>query len=74
MTRRNDQAQKFRDYITIPTLEIYVIGESDSALPTVFRRAGAEFRREVISGTDAVLELSEVGVSIPLTEDYQDVV
>ncbi len=73
-TRRNDQAQKFRDYITIPTLQTYVMAESDSAMLTLFRREGAEFRREVISGIGAVLELPEVGVGIPLAELYRDVV
>ncbi len=73
-TRRNDQAQKFRDYITIPTLQTYVMAESDSALLTVFRREGSEFRREVIAGLDATLDLPEVGVSIPLAELYRDVV
>ena len=73
-TRRNDQAQKFRDYITIPTLQTYVMAESDSALLTVFRREEAGFRREVIAGSDTVLDLPEVGVTIPLAELYRDVV
>lgn len=72
-TRRTDEAQKFRDYITIPTLGTYILAETDSPLLTLHRRDGAGFRREIISGLDAVLELPEAGVSMPLAELYRDV-
>ena len=72
-TRRTDEVQKFRDYITIPTLGTYILAETDSPLLTLYRRDGAGFRREIVSGSDAVLELPEAGVSIPLAELYRDV-
>jgi Uma2 family endonuclease len=72
-TRRTDEVQKFRDYITIPTLGTYILAETDTPLLTLHRRVGADFRREILSGPEAVLELPEAGVSIPLAELYRDV-
>lgn len=60
-TRRIDEAQKFRDYITIPSLQTYILAETDGAFLTVHRREGDGFRMEIIQGTDAVL--ISVGVS-----------
>lgn len=72
-TRRTDEVQKFRDYITIPTLQTYILAETDGALLTVYRRDGDHFRMERIRDPDAVLELPEAGVSIALAELYRDV-
>jgi len=72
-TRRNDEVQKFRDYLTIPTLETYILAETDSPFLTLHRRDGTGFRREVLSGPDAILGLPEAGIAIPLAELYQDV-
>lgn len=72
-TRRIDEAQKLRDYITIPTLQTYILAETDKHFLTLHRRNGADFRRKIISGPDAVLELPEVGISLPLAELYRDV-
>jgi Uma2 family endonuclease len=72
-TRRIDEVQKFRDYITIPTLDTYILAESDSPLLTLYRRDCAGFRREIVSGLDAILDLPEAGVTFPLAELYRDV-
>ena len=72
-TRRNDEVQKFRDYLTIPTLGTYILAETESPFLTLHRRDGTGFRRETLSGPDAILELPEVGISMPLAELYQDV-
>jgi Uma2 family endonuclease len=72
-TRRNDEVQKFRDYLTIPSLETYILAETDSPFLTLHRREGAGFHRETLSGPDAILDLPEVGISISLAELYQDV-
>ena len=72
-TRRIDEVQKLRDYITIPTLHTYILAEPDAPFLTLHRRDGADFRREIRSGIDAILELPEVGITIPLAELYFDV-
>ncbi len=72
-TRRNDEVQKLRDYLTIPTLGTYVLAETESPFLTLHRRDSAGFRRETLSGPDAILDLPEAGISISLSELYRDV-
>jgi Uma2 family endonuclease len=72
-TRRIDEVQKLRDYITIPTLGTYILAETESPYLTLHRRDGAGFRRETLSGPDAILDLPEAGISISLAELYRDV-
>ena len=72
-TRRIDEVQKFRDYLTIPTLGTYILAETESPFLTLHRRDGAGFRRETLSGPDAILDLPEAGITIPLAELYRDV-
>ncbi len=61
------------DYITIQPLQTYILAETDRLFLTLHRRDGADFRREILSGADAVLELPEVGIAISLAELYRDV-
>jgi Uma2 family endonuclease len=72
-TRRIDETQKLRDYLTIPTLQTYLLAETDSPTLTLYRRVGDSFERTLLSGLEATLDLPEVDLSIPLAELYQDV-
>ena len=72
-TRRIDEAQKFRDYLTLPSLQTYILAETQSPALTLYRREGDSFKRHVISGLDSALDLPEVELSMPLTDLYQDV-
>jgi Uma2 family endonuclease len=72
-TRRNDEVQKFRDYLTIPTLHTYILAETETPFLTLHRRDGAGFRWETLSGPNALLDLPEACISIPLAELYRDV-
>lgn len=72
-TRRNDEVQKFRDYLTIPSLQVYILAEADFAKLTIYRRQGEVFQREDLVGIEAVLDLPETGIAIPMAELYRDV-
>ncbi|MFT6179810.1 MAG: Uma2 family endonuclease [Akkermansiaceae bacterium] len=72
-TRRIDETQKHRDYLTLPSLQTYILAETDSPALTLYRRDGASFKREIISGLDATLTLPEVELSIPLRDLFEDV-
>lgn len=72
-TRRNDEVQKFRDYVTIPSLKVYLLAECDRPAVTVYRRNGTTFKRETLVGTEAVLELPEAGIALSLADLYRDV-
>ncbi len=69
-----DRVEKWRVYRTIPTLQHYVLVERDKAVIEVFDRAGEVwFTERMIEGLDGVLDLSAIGVAIPLAEIYRDV-
>jgi Uma2 family endonuclease len=72
-TRRIDEVQKLRDYLTIPSLETYILAETDSPFLTLHRKDGTGFRRETLSGLGSTLDLPGVGISISLAELYRDV-
>lgn len=72
-TRRTEEVEKFRDYTTIPTLEAYILAETDKPVLTLHRRDGTGFRREIFSGLEVVLDLPAAGITIPLAELYRDV-
>ena len=72
-TRRIDEVQKLRDYLTIPTLQTYILAEPDTPFITLHRRDGTDFRQEPLSGPDAVLELPQAGLTMALADLYGDV-
>jgi Uma2 family endonuclease len=72
-TRRNDEVQKLRDYLTIPTLQTYILAETDAPFLTIYRRNGSAFTRENLSGHDASLHLPDVGITLSLAELYEGV-
>lgn len=69
-TRRIDEGEKKDAYLTIPSLNVYVLIEQETPAAMVWRRAGAGFVREVYTGLDAVVPLPEVGIDLPLSEVY----
>ena len=54
-------------------LQTYILAEPDTPFLALHRRDGADFRRETLSGRDAVLDLPEAGIAIQLAELYRDV-
>jgi hypothetical protein len=54
-------------------LGTYILAETDSPLLTLHRRDSTGFRRETLSGPDAILDLPEAGISILLAELYRNV-
>ncbi|TWT97908.1 hypothetical protein Pla108_20620 [Botrimarina colliarenosi] len=77
-TRRLDELEKRDGYLTIPSLQAYLLVEPDAAKITVYRRRteglGVEaFDAELYTGLDAVVPLSEIEVELPLAEVYERV-
>lgn len=73
-TRRIDEQEKFEAYLTIATLQAYVLLEQDRAEATVWRRAEQGFIQEIAQGLEAVIALDEIGIRLPLAEVYEAVV
>jgi Uma2 family endonuclease len=72
-TRRIDEGEKKDAYLTIPSLNVYVLVEQETAAVVAFRRTESGFVREVHEGLDAVLPLDEIGIALPLAEVYETV-
>lgn len=72
-TRRNDEVQKLRDYLTIPSVQSIILSEADSPDVRIYRRKESGFVIEFLSGMHQTLELPEVNLSIPFTELFRDV-
>lgn len=72
-TRRIDEGEKKDAYLTIPSLSVYLLIEQEIAAVTAYRRAEDGFRREVCSGLEASIALSEIDTELPLSELYDAV-
>jgi len=69
-TRRTDEGEKKDAYLTIPSLNLYLLLEPDRPAVVAFRRGERGFEREVYGGADAVIPLPDLGLELPLAELY----
>lgn len=72
-TRRIDEGEKRDAYLTIPTLEDYLLIETDRPRVAAHRRTDAGFIARVYEGLDAVLPLDAISCELPLRELYERV-
>lgn len=73
-THRIDLGEKKDGYLTIPTLGVYLVAESNEAVVQIFRRSpDGEFQRELALGLEAVIDLPEAGVALALADLYEGV-
>lgn len=72
-TRRTDEGEKLDGYCAIPSLENYLLVESERALVIGYRRTASGFVREVHSGLGAVIALPSISSELPLAEIYERV-
>lgn len=69
-TRRTDTQEKQEAYLSLSSLNVYLLVEQSSACVTVFRRVGNEFTSEVYDNLDQVIPLPEIDAELPLAELY----
>ncbi len=72
-TRRTDESEKKDAYLTIPTLQVYLLVEQNEALVVTLRRTDQGFVREKYQGMQAVIPLPEIEAELPLAELYDRV-
>lgn len=72
-TRVYDRGDKFKFYKQIPSLQEYVIVESERAHVEVLQRAGQRWDIEIYDGTDAEFVLEALHLKIPLRQVYEQV-
>ncbi len=68
-TALTDRRVKPFDYASVPSIQVCVILDSDQPEVTVMRRING-WEAEVISGTDQVVTLPEIGIALPLAPIY----
>ena len=72
-TRAYDRGAKFNFYKQIPTLQEYVLVESESARVERYRRAGDLWTIETYDDLDAVVRLDSIDCEISLKQIYHKV-
>jgi Uma2 family endonuclease len=72
-TERVDRNEKLERYLTIPTLEEYVLVEQKRHTVTIYRRSQG-WRQEVLTTLDAVVNLESIGLTLPVAQLYENVV
>ncbi len=73
-TRRTDLGEKRDAYLSIPSLKVLLLAETDR--PYVLacrRRPEGGFAAEAHSGLDAVIDLPEIGAALPLADLYEGI-
>lgn len=68
--RRIDDGEQRDAYLTIPSLQYYLLVEQDSPDVVLYRREEAGFSRELVSGLDQVLELPALTICLALADVY----
>ena len=72
-TRRIDEVEKKDAYLTIPSLNVYLLVEQESATVVAWRRTEQGFIPQRYRGLDAILPIGEIETKLPLAEVYEAV-
>ncbi|HAC90556.1 MAG TPA: Uma2 family endonuclease [Planctomycetaceae bacterium] len=72
-TRRVDEYEKREAYLTINSLNCYLMLEQDRPAAIVYRRGENGFQREDYEGLETVINLGEIGCQLSLNEVYDNV-
>jgi Uma2 family endonuclease len=67
---QTDLIDKNRDYRATPSIQRYVVLQQTHKAAIVFVRRDDGWLSEIVSGEDAILNLPEVGITVPLHEVY----
>lgn len=70
-TARLDRGEKREAYLTIPSLRVLVLVETDTLAVTLWRRTGASWTQEHASAPADVLAFPEIECELPLAEIYE---
>lgn len=72
-TRRVDEFEKRDAYLSINSLNVYILLETTTATAMVYRRIDIGFATEIYEGIDTIIRLPEIGCSLNLAECYANV-
>ncbi len=69
-TRRIDETEKKDAYLTIPSLQAYLLVEQTTPAVVLYQRNDQGFERLVFEGLDATLPLAGLGIELSLATAY----
>ena len=72
-SRRTDRHEKKEAYLSIPSLDLYLLVEPEAPVVIVYRRTESGFSREEWHGLESIIPLPELGIDLPLNEVYRRV-
>ena len=72
-TRRTDEGEKLDAYTSIPSLELYLLVDSQRRQVIAYQRTNTGFERSVSLGLEAKLPLACLGFDLSLEEIYEQV-
>jgi len=72
-TRRTDEGEKLDAYLTISSLETYLLVDSSNKQVVVEQRGSNGFKRSILVGDDGAVPLPCLGFDLPLAEIYEGV-
>ena len=70
-TARLDRGEKREAYLTIPTLRVLALVDTDSMAVTLWRRTGESWTQEYATAPEQVLAFPEIECELPLAEIYE---
>jgi Uma2 family endonuclease len=73
-SEHEDFVVKHAEYRATPSIQRYVVLEQNRIGALAFLRKGDDWVSEIFDGPDAVIGLPEIGISIPMSELYADLV
>jgi Uma2 family endonuclease len=73
-TAAEDLVVKNAEYRATPSIRRYVVLQQTHIGALAFFRKGEDWVTEILDGPDSVLGLPEIGISIPMSELYADLV
>lgn len=71
-TRNRDMNEKKKLYMTCPTLQEYLIVDSEAAIVQIYRRESDEKWSVTLLGIDDLVELTSIGVQFSVEEIYEN--
>ncbi len=72
-TRRYDLDEKMAAYLTIPSLQCYLILEQHQPVAIVMRRTNGGFLREELRGVEGIIDLPCLGCSLSMRDIYDGI-
>jgi Uma2 family endonuclease len=72
-TRRYDLDEKMSAYLSIPSLECYIVLEQHQPIAIAMRRSKGGFLRETIEGVESKIDLPFLGCSLSMREIYEGI-